>query len=135
MNTKLNFSLVSPEREIFNGQVDQVVVPGAEGDFGVLVNHAPFMSTIKPGVLRVLDGASEKRIFIMGGFADVAPEGLTVLAEDVVDDLAAVDAAKLESDLKDAEDDVRDAPEGPARLAAERVLARARALKAAIAAR
>mgnify|MGYP000545483352 CR=1 FL=1 len=81
MADKLTFNLVSPEKELFSGQVDQVIVPGTEGDFGVLPNHSPFMSTLLPGFLVIKDGGSERRIFVKGGFADVTPAGLTVLAE------------------------------------------------------
>lgn len=134
MSDKLNFALVSPERELFHGEVDQVVVPGVEGEFGVLPNHAPVISIIRPGALRIFDGASERRIFVNGGFADVTPAGLTVLAEDAVD-LADVDAAKVEAELKDAAEDVRDAKDDVKRAAAEKNLARLEALKAALATR
>jgi len=78
---KLHFSLVSPERELFSGEVDQVDAPGSEGDFGVLAGHAPFMTTLKEGWVKVhVEGGI--RIFdVHGGFADVTPEGLTILAE------------------------------------------------------
>jgi F-type H+-transporting ATPase subunit epsilon len=104
MADKLSFALVSPERELFNGDVDHVVVPGVEGEFGVSPNHAPVMSVIKPGALRVINDGSERRIFVNGGFADVTPEGLTVLAEEAVD-LADIEPAKLELDLKNAQED------------------------------
>ena len=132
MAEKLNFALVSPEREVFHGEVDQVVVPGAEGEFGVLPDHAPVMSVIKPGALRIFNDGAERRVFVNGGFADVTPEGLTVLAEDAVD-LAEVDAAKLEQELKDAQEDVRDAGGESAREAAQRAVIRIEAIKAAIA--
>lgn len=131
MADRLTFALVSPERELFHGQVDQVVVPGIEGEFGVLADHAPVMSVIKPGALRILDGASERRVFVNGGFADVTPDGLTVLADEALD-LADVDAAKVESDLKDAIEDVRDASDPAKKAAAQRALARLEALKAAL---
>src|ERR1700754_2419264 len=99
MADKLHFALVSPERELFNGEVDHVVVPGSEGEFGVSPNHAPVMAVVKPGALRVFDDGQVRRIFVNGGFADVTPEGLTVLAEEAVD-LADIDAARLEQDLK-----------------------------------
>jgi F-type H+-transporting ATPase subunit epsilon len=76
MSDKLSFHLVSPERELFAGEVDQVVVPGAEGDFGVLPKHAPVMSAVRVGALTVTDGGETRRIFVRGGFADVTPEGL-----------------------------------------------------------
>ena len=132
MAEKLNFALVSPERELFHGEVDQVVVPGTEGEFGVLPDHAPLMSTIKPGALRIMNGADERRIFVNGGFADVTPEGLTVLAEDAVD-LTGVDSAKLDQDIKDFEEDLRDAKDDAHKLQAEKALARAQAMKAALA--
>ncbi|MDQ2860679.1 MAG: ATP synthase F1 subunit epsilon [Pseudomonadota bacterium] len=81
MADKLHFSLVSPERELFSGEVDQVDAPGSEGDFGVLVGHAPFMTTLKAGRVKLYND-SETRVFeVQGGFADVTAEGLTILAE------------------------------------------------------
>ena len=85
MADKLHFSLVSPERELFSGDVDQVDAPGSEGDFGVLAGHAPFMTTLKEGRVHVhlVDGV---RVFdVQGGFADVTPNGLTILAEHAVE--------------------------------------------------
>jgi F-type H+-transporting ATPase subunit epsilon len=131
MADKLNFALVSPEREVFHGDVDQVVVPGSEGEFGVLPNHAPVMSVIKTGALRVLNGGAERRIFVNGGFADVTPEGLTVLAEEAFD-VAEIDAAKLDADLRDAAEDVRTAGDEAKREVAGKALARLEAMKAAL---
>ncbi|MBX3511458.1 MAG: F0F1 ATP synthase subunit epsilon [Hyphomonadaceae bacterium] len=131
MADKLHFALVSPEREVFNGEVDHVVVPGSEGEFGVLPNHAPVMSMIKPGALKVINEGAERRIFVNGGFADVTPEGLTVLAEEALD-LASVDAAQLEQQLKNAQEDLRDANTDAKRETAQRALARLEALKAAL---
>lgn len=83
MADKLHFSLVSPARELFSGEVDHVIAPGTEGEFGVLVNHAPFMTTLKNGVVRVLEGdVVRHRFYVRGGFADVTPAGLTILAEE-----------------------------------------------------
>jgi len=131
MADKLNFALVSPERELFNGEVDHVVVPGSEGEFGVLPNHAPVMSVIKPGALRVMDDGVERRIFVNGGFADVTPEGLTVLAEEAVD-LADIEPEQLEQDLKIAAEDLRDANTGDRREAAQRTLTRLESIRAAM---
>ena len=78
---KLHFSLVAPERELFSGEVDQVIAPGTEGQFGVLAGHAPFMSTLAEGQVTVLDGANTRTFTVRGGFADVTPAGLTILAE------------------------------------------------------
>ncbi len=85
MAEKLHFSLVSPERELFSGPVDQVDAPGSEGDFGVLANHAPFMTALKEGPVRVHNNGSVKVYEVRGGFADVTPEGLTILAEHAVE--------------------------------------------------
>ena len=130
MTDKLSFALVSPEREVFHGLVDHVVVPGVEGEFGVSPHHAPVMSVIKPGALRILDDGAERRIFVNGGFADVTPEGLTVLAEEAID-LAEIDPAQLEQDLKNAQEDLRDAAGDDKRDAAARKLARLEIIKAA----
>jgi F-type H+-transporting ATPase subunit epsilon len=81
MASKLSFSLVSPEREVFSGLVDQVDAPGVEGDFGVLADHAPFMTALREGVVTVMDGSSRRQFQVEGGFADVTPAGLTILAE------------------------------------------------------
>ena len=81
MADKLQFSLVAPEREVFSGLVDQVDAPGAEGDFGVLAGHAPFMTALREGLVVVRDGGTVRRFEVHGGFADVTPDGLTILAE------------------------------------------------------
>ena len=126
---KLQFSLVSPAREIFSGEVDHVIAPGTEGEFGVLPHHAPFMSTLKNGVVRVLEGeAVAMRIFVRGGFADVTPDGLTILAEEAVD-LATVDASEL-SERLDAARSAASAEPGDV-IAADRV-AYLEALKEAV---
>ena len=83
--SKLHFSLVSPERELFSGEVDQVDAPGAEGDFGALAGHEPFMTTLRAGQVVVRDGASRRVFTIEGGFADVTPESFTLLAERAVE--------------------------------------------------
>ncbi|MES1159108.1 MAG: ATP synthase F1 subunit epsilon [Terricaulis silvestris] len=131
MADKLVFALVSPEREVFHGEVDHVVVPGSEGEFGVSPQHAPVMSVIKPGALRILNDGAERRIFVNGGFADVTPEGLTVLATDAVD-LAGVTAADIDQQLKDAADDLRDATDAN-RLGAQRAVSRLESMRAALA--
>jgi len=85
MAGKLHFSLVAPERQLFSAEVDQVDAPGLEGDFGVLYGHAPFMTALKAGSVKVYDGATTKVFNIEGGFADVTPQGLTILAEHAVE--------------------------------------------------
>jgi F-type H+-transporting ATPase subunit epsilon len=81
MAEKLRFWLVSPQRELFAGAVDQVDAPGSEGDFGVLAGHAPFMTTLKEGRVKVYNDDDTLVFDVRGGFADVTPEGLTILAE------------------------------------------------------
>jgi F-type H+-transporting ATPase subunit epsilon len=101
MADKVELELVSPERLLSREAVDMVVVPGAEGDFGVLPRHAPLISTLRPGVLRIYDGRSEReRIFVSGGFAEVTPERCTVLAEQAVP-VREIDRASLEAELKE----------------------------------
>lgn len=102
MADKLHFSLVSPARELFSGEVDHVIAPGSDGEFGVLVNHAPFMTTLKNGVVRVEDGGeTTMRLFVRGGFADVTPAGLTILAEEAVN-MDSVSAESVQKDLDEA---------------------------------
>ena len=86
--SKFLFSLVAPERELYSGEVDQVDAPGAEGDFGVLAGHEPFMTTLRPGQVLVRDGSKSRIFTIEGGFADVTPESFTILAESAVESAA-----------------------------------------------
>jgi F-type H+-transporting ATPase subunit epsilon len=76
-----HFDLVSPEKLAFSGEVDQVDVPGIEGDFGVLAGHAPVVATIRPGILTVTTGGTQQKIIVLGGLAEVSEKGLTVLAD------------------------------------------------------
>lgn len=129
------FELVSPERQLLSEQVLEVVVPGTEGEFGVLKDHSPFMSTMKPGILKVRkDGGQMDEYFVRGGFADVAPGGLTVLAEQAVP-VSEISADDLAQQIKNAEEDVADAKDDDTRQKAEMTLSQlkdvAEALKAA----
>ncbi len=100
------FELVTPERLLLSEPVEMVVVPGSEGLFGVLPRHAPFLSTLKPGVLEVYEGGKVKeRIFVAGGFAEVTPERLTVLAERAVL-VTDIDRAAVETRIKALKDDL-----------------------------
>jgi F-type H+-transporting ATPase subunit epsilon len=81
MADKLQFDLVSPEKLVFSAEVDAVQIPGAEGDFGVLPNHSPVMAMIRPGTLTVENDGTSQSFELSGGFADVTPQGVTVLAE------------------------------------------------------
>ena len=109
------FELVSPERLLVSGDVEQVLEPGAEGDMTVLAHHAPLLTTLRPGLLDIgLPGGEHRRFFIRGGFAEVGASGLTVLAETAID-LVELDAGQLAQAVKDAEEDVADAGEDAAR--------------------
>jgi F-type H+-transporting ATPase subunit epsilon len=79
--TTFHFDLVSPEKLAFSGEVDQVDVPGIEGDFGVLAGHAPVVAAIRPGILTVIAGGTQQKIIVLGGLAEVSDKGLTVLAD------------------------------------------------------
>jgi F-type H+-transporting ATPase subunit epsilon len=103
-----HFELVSPERLVFAGEVSQVDVPGEEGDFGVLAGHTPYIATLKPGVLTIYGDGGPQRIVVQGGFAEVGPTGLTVLAEQAVP-TAEIDAAMIAQAIKDTEEDLADA--------------------------
>jgi F-type H+-transporting ATPase subunit epsilon len=131
MADKLHFDLVSPERRLFRGEVDMVVVPGEEGDFGVLPGHAPVMSAIRSGAISVHSGDEIKRTFIHGGFAEVTPEGLTVLAEEAID-LASVNAEQLAKDLAEAREDIGLARDEHERHIAEDKVAKFEALTEAL---
>jgi F-type H+-transporting ATPase subunit epsilon len=103
-----HFELVSPEKLIFTGDVEAVVVPGTEGEFTVLKDHAPLMSTLKPGVVSVEAPGTKTKLFVRGGFADVAPHGLTILAEYAIP-LDELDGAKLGLDIASAEGEIASA--------------------------
>lgn len=95
MADQIQFDLVTPEALLASDSADMVVVPGWEGDFGVLPGHAALMSTLRPGFVEIHKGSSVEKIFVAGGFADVSPTGLTLLAEE------AVAPDKLSSELFD----------------------------------
>lgn len=122
------FELVSPERVLMSQDVDQVVLPGAEGDFAVLVGHAPFVSTLRPGVLDVTSGADRKRLLVKGGFAEVDPTRLTVLAEQAFD-VADLDAATLTRELESAEAELSAAKDDEARLRAHTLVEQIKVLQ------
>jgi F-type H+-transporting ATPase subunit epsilon len=102
-----HFDLVSPEKLMFSGEVDQVDIPGAEGDFGVLAGHAPVVATIRPGILTITTGSSHEKIIVLGGLAEVSAKGLTVLA-DVATSLAELDRAKFAATISDMEENLKE---------------------------
>ena len=97
-----HFDLVSPEKLAFSGEVDQVDIPGVEGDFGVLAGHAPVVATIRPGILTVTTGGQHQRIIVLGGLAEVSEKGLTVLA-DVATSMQDLDRAKFAEEISGME--------------------------------
>lgn len=97
-----HFDLVSPEKLAFSGEVDQVDVPGLEGDFGVLAGHAPFVAALRPGILTVTTGSTHQKIIVLGGLAEVSDKGLTVLA-DVATSLADLDRAAFAGQISEME--------------------------------
>ena len=130
---KLHFDLVSPERLLISAEVDQVDVPGSEGDFGVLAGHAPVMTTLKPGVLSIqAPGKAAEKFFVRGGFAEVTLQGLTVLAEEAMP-LAELDLAALEQRIRNAEEDVTLAKDEVSRRRAQEQVEHLRELRAALA--
>ena len=115
MTDTFTFELVSPERLLISEEAESVLVPGSEGDFQVLANHAPVLATLRPGLLDVvLPGGQERRIFVRGGFAEAGPESLTVLAQQAIDS-ADLDKKALAQEVQDAEEDVADAKDDAAR--------------------
>jgi F-type H+-transporting ATPase subunit epsilon len=126
------FDLVSPERLVFAGEVDQVDVPGAEGEFGVLAGHAPYVASLKPGVLLITTGAERRRIVVSGGLAEVNPEGLTILAE-FATDIDQLDPATLAEQIQDANEDIADAKDEAERDKARTRLEQLQTLQAGLA--
>jgi F-type H+-transporting ATPase subunit epsilon len=109
MTDSVEFELVSPEKLLLSKSVEMVVVPGSEGDFGVLPRHAPFISTIRPGIIRVYEGGQvTDQIFVAGGFAEVTGTRCTVLAEEALP-VADIDRAAVEKGMGDIRDDLQDA--------------------------
>ncbi len=119
MAEKLKFDLVAPERLLLSTEADMVVVPGTEGDFGVMPGHSPVMATLRSGVIDVTGTAEgDTRIFVRGGFAEITAAGLTVLAEEATP-LAELDAAALDQRIKNASEDVQDAKSDDVRVKAQ----------------
>jgi F-type H+-transporting ATPase subunit epsilon len=126
------FELVSPEDLLLSQDVRQVLVPGTEGNFTVLPGHAPVLSTLRPGVLDVVDESGrEERIYVRGGVAEVNPKGLTVLAEEAVP-LAELSPEMLAQQIRNAEEDVADATEDEKRRRAQEALDHLRDLQRAL---
>ena len=126
-----HFDLVSPEKLLFSGDVSQVDLPGSEGDFGVLAGHAPVVTTLRPGILVIHGESGALRVVVNGGFAEVSPAGLNVLADLAVPE-DEFDVGALAAVIKDTEEDVADATDGWQRDKLARRLAQLKALQAAL---
>ena len=121
MAATFNFELVTPERLVFSGEATQVVVPGAEGDFAVLVGHAPFISTLRPGILEVTLPQGSQRLLVKKGVAEADPTRLTVLAQTAVP-VEELQGARLASELRLAEAQAAEAKDDHARMHADALL-------------
>ena len=126
------FELVSPVRLLFSGDVDSVIVPGAEGEFMVLPGHAPVVSTLRPGILSVQSGSDVKRLFVRGGFAEASEKGLTVLAEDATP-VEEINAAEFAASISAYEAKLAQAPSDEARFKMADTLFHLRAVQAQLA--
>lgn len=132
MAEAFQFELVSPERLLVSEKVESVVIPATEGEMTVLANHAPVMTTIKPGVVTVKTAAgATERYCVFGGFADILPSGCTLLAEEAVP-VSSIDRADLTQRIKDAGEDVADAKDAKGRQKAEQYLNHLRTLETAL---
>jgi F-type H+-transporting ATPase subunit epsilon len=128
MPTTFHFELVSPDKMLFNGSAQAVLVPGAEGDFQVLSDHAPVMTSMRPGVVGIDDEQGKHtRVFVRGGFADASKSGLILLAETAIP-FEELNADTLGQEIKNAEEDLADANNDQKPLAQEK-LDRLRELK------
>lgn len=129
---ELHFEFVSPERVLFSGDVDQVDLPGAEGDMGILAGHAPLVTALRPGIVTIYSSSTREPVVVIGGFAEVSPAGLTVLADRAVP-RADFDTATLAGDIKDTAEDVADASDDAQRDKLARRLEQLKSLQAALA--
>jgi F-type H+-transporting ATPase subunit epsilon len=131
MMATLHFEFVSPERMLFSGEVDQVDLPGAEGDMGILPLHAPLVTALRPGIVTVFRDGRREPFVVVGGFAEVSPAGLTILADQATprDEF---DTATLAVEIADAEEDVADAKDDAQRDKLKRHLDQLKSLQAAL---
>ena len=127
----LHFEFVSPESVLFSGDVDQVDLPGSEGDMGILPGHAPLVTTLRPGIVTIFRGGQREPVVVIGGFAEVSPTGLTVLADKAVA-RSDFDVATLATEIKDAEEDIADSQDAARRDRLARHLEQLKALQAAL---
>jgi F-type H+-transporting ATPase subunit epsilon len=126
-----SFELVAPERVLYSGSVNSVVVPGTEGEMTVLAGHSPVMTTLRPGIVTVAEEKGAKRLFVRGGFADITPDGLTILAEQAIP-VEELNADRIAQEMKNAEEDLADAKTDEAKRLASEKLGQLRDVMAAI---
>jgi F-type H+-transporting ATPase subunit epsilon len=132
MAEPFQFELVSPERLLVSEKVEWVIIPGAEGEMTVLANHAPVMTSVKPGVVTVKSAeGAEERYVVFGGFADILPSGCTLLAESATA-VRDIDRADLARRIQDAREDVADATDDISRTKAEQLLGQLTTLQGAV---
>jgi len=127
----LHFEFVSPETVLFSGDVDQVDLPGIEGDLGVLPGHAPMVTLLRPGLVTIMREGRREPVVVVGGFAEMGPGGLTVLA-DRAGTREDFDLESLADDVKDAEEDLADCKDDAQRDKLVRRLDQLRGLQAAL---
>jgi F-type H+-transporting ATPase subunit epsilon len=127
----LHFEFVSPERVLFSGEVDQVDLPGSEGDMGILPLHAPLVTTLRPGIVTIFNQGRREAVVVVGGFAEMSPAGLTILA-DRAEPRENFDMTMLAAEIKDAEEDVADAKDDAQRDKLRRHLEQLKSLQTAL---
>jgi F-type H+-transporting ATPase subunit epsilon len=127
----LHFEFVSPEAVLFSGDVDQVDLPGIEGDLGVLPGHAPMVTLLRPGIVTIMREGRREPVVVVGGFAEMGPGGLTVLA-DRAGAREEFDLESLADDIRDTEEDVADCKDDAQRDKLNWRLDQLRALQAAL---
>jgi F-type H+-transporting ATPase subunit epsilon len=128
----LHLEFVSPERVLFSGDVDQVDLPGIEGDLGIFADHAPLVTPLRPGIVTIHRGGARELIVVIGGLAEVSPAGLTILADQATP-LDSFDNATLATQIRDTEEDVADTADEAQRDKLARRLEQLKTLQAALA--
>ncbi len=131
MAEMLNFEMVSPERLLLSEEVTSVTVPGTDGDFTVFAAHAPVLSTMRPGVVDVQKASGEERIFVRGGFAEVNPAGLIILAEEAIA-MADLNKDVLAQQIQNAQEDLDDAGDDEKKRLAQEALDHLKQLESAL---
>ncbi len=127
MAVNFKFELVSPERVLMSEEVEHVVLPGVEGDMGVLAGHSPFVVTLRPGVINVLGGDKPRKIYVKDGFAEFTPDTLNVLAEQAVN-LTGAESGVVQGLIKDAEKSLEEAKDDGERFLASSAIEALRAV-------